>query len=97
MTHWWHKFNDPQLTNLVEQGLNVNLDLQLAVARLRQARAARGVVAGALWPAVNGSATYQRTHSTSATSAAAVADDHNLALGGGWEDEPPSGVVLCCG
>ena len=48
LTHWWQKFNDPQLTALVQQALNANLDLQLAVARLRQARAARGVVAGGL-------------------------------------------------
>ena len=95
LTHWWQKFNDPQLTNLVEQALNANLDLQLAVARLRQARAARGVVAGGLWPAVNGSATYQRTNFTNATGAAAVADDHNLfqvGLDAMWELDIFSGI-----
>jgi outer membrane protein, multidrug efflux system len=95
LTHWWQKFNDPQLTALVEQALNANLDLQLAVARLRQARAARGVVAGGLWPAVNGSATYQRTNSTSATGIAAVADGHNLfqaGLDAMWELDIFGGV-----
>ena len=77
-THWWQKFNDPQLTALVEQALNANLDLQLAVARLRQARAARGVVAGGLWPAVNSSASYQRTNAVAANSTVAVTESHNL-------------------
>ena len=78
LTHWWQKFNDPQLTALVEQAVNANLDLQLAEARLRQARAMRGVVAGGLWPAVNSSATYQRTHSTGNTSTAPGARDEDL-------------------
>ena len=78
LTHWWQKFNDPQLTALVQQALNANLDLQLAVARLRQARAARGVVAGGLWPAVNSSASYQRTNAAAANSTVAVAHTYNL-------------------
>jgi multidrug efflux system outer membrane protein len=78
LTHWWQKFNDPQLTALVEQAVNANLDLQLAEARLRQARATRGVVAGGLWPAVNSSATYQRTNATGATHAESVAHNQDL-------------------
>jgi multidrug efflux system outer membrane protein len=78
LTRWWQKFHDPQLTALVEQAMDANLDLQLAAARLRQARAARGVVAGGLWPAVSGSATYQRTHRLGATDTGSGADDQNL-------------------
>ncbi|WP_210425428.1 efflux transporter outer membrane subunit [Novosphingobium sp. SG720] len=37
---WWHTFNDPVLTSLVERGLAQNLDLQQAAARVSQARAA---------------------------------------------------------
>ena len=36
LAHWWQQFHDPQLTALVEQAVNANLDLQLAAARLRQ-------------------------------------------------------------
>ncbi|MBI5583659.1 MAG: efflux transporter outer membrane subunit [Deltaproteobacteria bacterium] len=56
---WWREFNDPTLTFLVEQALKVNLDLKIAETRLRQARAARGVVAGGLWPVVTASGGYQ--------------------------------------
>jgi len=60
LTQWWRQFDDPMLTGLVEEAIKANLDLQLAQARLRQARALRGVAVGGLWPAVTATATYQR-------------------------------------
>ncbi|MGD1074624.1 MAG: efflux transporter outer membrane subunit, partial [Thermodesulfovibrionales bacterium] len=59
LTQWWRQFNDPTLTELVEEAMKTNLDLQVAEARLRQARAMRGVVAGGLWPSVTASGSYQ--------------------------------------
>ena len=56
---WWRQFQDPVWTGLVEDAVLANLDLQMAVARLRQARASRGVVAGGLWPTLSASAGYQ--------------------------------------
>jgi len=67
LTQWWRQFNDPTLTALVEEAVKVNLDLQLAEARLRQARATRGVAVGGLWPAVSGSGSYQREHTVGVT------------------------------
>lgn len=41
---WWRLFEDPVLDELVYRGLRENLDIQVAVSRLREARAAaRGV------------------------------------------------------
>ncbi|MBI5584536.1 MAG: efflux transporter outer membrane subunit [Deltaproteobacteria bacterium] len=60
---WWREFKDPTLNGLVEQALQANLDLQIAEARLRQARAQRGVVAGDLWPALAASGSYRRSGS----------------------------------
>ncbi len=60
LTRWWQQFDDPMLAALVEEALGKNLDLQIAETRLRQARAARGVVVGGLWPAVTASGGYQR-------------------------------------
>jgi NodT family efflux transporter outer membrane factor (OMF) lipoprotein len=58
LVRWWTKFQDPKLTELVNAALRTNLDVQLAVALLREARATRGKDAGVLWPslAVSGSA-----------------------------------------
>jgi outer membrane protein, multidrug efflux system len=60
LTQWWKQFDDPMLTQLVEDGLKTNLDLQLAVARLRQARAARGIAVAALWPSLAAASEFQR-------------------------------------
>ncbi len=62
LTQWWRQFNDPMLTSLVEEAVKVNLDLKLAEASLRQARATRGVALGGLWPAVSAAGSYQKTH-----------------------------------
>jgi outer membrane protein, multidrug efflux system len=60
LTQWWKQFDDPVLTQLVEDALKTNLNLQLAVAALRQARAARGIAVAALLPTLTAAAEYQR-------------------------------------
>ena len=50
----------------MDEALRANLDIQLATARLREARFSRDVTAGGLWPSVNSSAGYQRTRQGSA-------------------------------
>ena len=87
LTQWWKQFDDPVLTQLVEDALKTNLDLQLAVAILRQARAARGIAVAALWPALTGSAQYQR-ETTATLSPAAASPSQNLYQAGfdaAWE------------
>lgn len=60
---WWMAFRDPALDALVRQALASNLDLTLAQARLREARALRGVADSANGPQViaEGSALRQRS------------------------------------
>jgi len=62
LTQWWLLFNDPTMTALVEESVKTNLDLKIAGARLRQARASRGVAVGGLWPSASTFGGYQRTH-----------------------------------
>ncbi|ANK13930.1 RND transporter [Erythrobacter neustonensis] len=40
LVEWWHSFNDPLLTSLIERAVAQNLDLKQAEARVLQARAA---------------------------------------------------------
>ena len=63
LVHWWTTFNDPMLSSLMERAIQSNLDLKLAQARIRQARAARSVTAAGLGPAVNGAGSYVRSAS----------------------------------
>lgn len=78
---WWRRFNDPLLGSLVSQALQANTSVKGAQAALRQARALRDVSAAALWPAVNGSASAQRSKS-SGTSAA---NSFMAGLDASWE------------
>lgn len=61
LERWWTQFDDPQLNGLVEKAVNNNLDLQLAEARVREARAQREFIVAGLFPEVDTSGTYQRT------------------------------------
>ena len=63
---WWTAFNDPTLSSLVEMAVRANLDVRLAEARIRQARAARWVAGAPLWPQVDATVLYERSHSPSA-------------------------------
>lgn len=60
LARWWERFHDPLLTSLVEEALRKNLDLELAVSRLRQARSAEGIVVAGLWPSITGAGQIQR-------------------------------------
>ncbi len=68
LVHWWTTFNDPMLTCLVEKAVQYNLDLKQAEARIRQARAARNVVAAGFGPTVDAGGTYVRSGSAVETS-----------------------------
>jgi NodT family efflux transporter outer membrane factor (OMF) lipoprotein len=58
---WWRVFADDQLSSLIHRAAEGNLDLRLALLRVREARALRGVAAGELLPSLNGRGSYQRS------------------------------------
>jgi NodT family efflux transporter outer membrane factor (OMF) lipoprotein len=59
---WWKNFGDTNLDSLMVTAVESNLTLRVAAARVREARAEKGVVAGALWPSLGSSAGYSRNH-----------------------------------
>ncbi len=61
-TAWWQSFNDPLLDRFIDRALAQNLDLEQAVARVRQARASLRNADAALLPSgtVTGDATRSR-------------------------------------
>jgi len=52
---WWKSFGDPELDSLVERALQANLDLRIAQARVRAARAERGIVDAGRGPSLTAS------------------------------------------
>ena len=65
LSHWWQRFDDPQLTQLIDDALHANTDVRAAQAAWRQARAVRDQSAAAWWPTLNASASGQRSRSAS--------------------------------
>jgi len=57
---WWAAFKDVELDSLIHRAAQSNVDLQVAEARLRQARAVRGGSAADFWPSVDASGSYVR-------------------------------------
>jgi NodT family efflux transporter outer membrane factor (OMF) lipoprotein len=64
LARWWKSFDDPLLDSLVVRAIESNLDLRIAEARIREARALRAFAAGGAWPAVDVSGSYTRSRSS---------------------------------
>jgi NodT family efflux transporter outer membrane factor (OMF) lipoprotein len=57
---WWKSLNDAELDSLVERAVKSNLDLEIALTRLQQARTYESVVVGHALPEVDASAAAAR-------------------------------------
>ncbi|MDQ7838975.1 MAG: efflux transporter outer membrane subunit [Thermodesulfobacteriota bacterium] len=95
-TQWWTIFNDPELNSLIDRAIRSNTDLRLAEARIRGARAARRVVAGAEYPGVDATADYshsrQSQNTGNSTSAPVEHDLYQAGFDAGWEIDIFGGV-----
>ena len=56
LTTWWQSLDDAELNSLVDRAIKSNLDLEIALDRLQQARTYEAVVLGAALPEVDASA-----------------------------------------
>jgi outer membrane protein, multidrug efflux system len=60
LASWWTSFKDPELDALIGTAVRSNLTLRVAEERVREARAARDVVAGGRWPSAAASVAYSK-------------------------------------
>ncbi len=60
---WWQAFSDPELSQLVSQALNDNLDLKSAYERLRQASARVGIQSADYYPTLDAFLSGEKTDS----------------------------------
>ncbi|WP_374625172.1 efflux transporter outer membrane subunit [Pandoraea sp.] len=84
---WWRAFQDPLLDRLVEQTLAHNQDMDIALARLRQARAERVQIASATMPEVSVGAAGEAMRGSKALSAqpGGQARTWHLGFDASWE------------
>ena len=95
LARWWTLFDDPTLDSLIEQAVESNLDLKQAEARIRQARAARGVAASGIGPTADTTAAYQRSGSgggTGGKSEGNISNHYQAGFDAGWELDIFGGV-----
>lgn len=83
LNRWWTRFDDPLLSQLVEQATGANLDIAQAIARLRQAREALVASRADLFPSLSGSAGYNRTEPVRGGGATVTLPDGTVTTTGG--------------
>jgi outer membrane protein, multidrug efflux system len=88
LAHWWRRFQDPLLNQLVDQALQANTRIGTAQAALRQARAQRDLAAAALGPRLDGSASAQRSASGDQRATNAL----RVGLDAGWSPDLSGGL-----
>lgn len=85
---WWTVFEDPLLTRYIETAASRNLGLKAAVARVEQARAQLGIVAGERYPLVDAVGDARRTQSSRNVEPGTpllTTSRHTIGLDAGWE------------
>jgi len=85
LTTWWNTLSDRELSSLIERTVKGNLDIKEARARIREARARRGIARADLFPTLEatGSATWSRTSEDTGTGE--TRDFYAAGFDAGWE------------
>lgn len=84
---WWKVFNDPLLTELIEEASKDNLNLKTAVARVKEARAQVGVERGELYPVLDAQVQGTRSRtSKNLTGANSITENqYSVGFDASWE------------
>ena len=86
LSRWWQQLRDPLLSAFVEAALKASPTMDLARARLREARAQRRVAAADLFPTVNATLNASRTKAT-ATGNGAASSSYQAEFDASWEPD----------
>jgi len=92
LSRWWRHLDDPLLSKLIDQAVAGNLDLKEARARVREARARRGIAEAGLFPYLNASGELMRIKGSRETGAGTERNLHATGFDAGWEVDIFGGV-----
>ena len=93
LANWWQRFDDPLLTQLVDQALLAHTSVAGAQAALRQAQALRDVAAAALSPTLGVAAAAQRNEAGSGESRTG-GNTYSAGLNAAWLPDLSGGLRL---
>ena len=85
LVRWWRRFHDAELTSLVEQAVDANLDVKQAAARVRQARAQRQSAMSSFWPTIGSSGSMQESESGGSGPGSGNSRSYHGGLSAAWE------------
>lgn len=92
MAHWWTVLDDPELSSLIQRAIAGNLDLQTAQARVREARARRGISKAGFYPSLDASASAAATRTSESTGNQRETGLYNTGFDSFWELDVFGGV-----
>jgi len=92
LASWWTRFNDPELSGLIERAAAGNLDLKKARARVRQARASRGVAWAGLFPVLDATGSATRSSTSNNAGIGTTGNLYALGIDASWELDVFGGV-----
>ena len=87
LSRWWEVFNDPLLSDLISRAEQNNLDLKIALARVKEARATVGVTSSGLYPSVDADGSIDWGKQSENVNPLATGDQtqYSLTADAGWE------------
>ena len=89
---WWAILDDPIMTSLIEQAVNNNLDLKQAMAKVREARARRGISQAGQFPTLDANGSANRSKSSKNSGSGATRNFYSVGFDAGWEVDIFGGV-----
>jgi NodT family efflux transporter outer membrane factor (OMF) lipoprotein len=92
LAEWWKGLGDPELASLIERAAAGNLDLRKAAARIREARARRGLSKAGYYPTLDASGSAGRSRGSADTGGAMTTDLFSAGLDASWEIDIFGGV-----
>jgi len=92
MAAWWRQFNDATLSALVDAALQDNLDIHIAQARLREARAAQRQASAQWFPSLDASVSGRHVKSSGDADISGTNTLYQAGLDASWEPDIFGGV-----
>jgi multidrug efflux system outer membrane protein len=87
LSRWWLKLGDPLLSDLIAQSLQASPDLRSAQAKLREARARRGLAGANQFPTITASIAENHSKGSAASVSGITRDLYSAGFDAGWEPD----------
>ena len=92
LAQWWSTLEDPTLSSIMEHAVRGNLDLRNARARVREARALRGINRAKLFPVIEATGSATKRHNTARSNDGTESELDSAGFDAGWELDVFGGV-----